>query len=142
IHKQPQGKDMATGRPGTYGNTQNNHKGKIWLQADQEHTGIHKTTTRERYGYRQTRNIREYTKQPQGKDMATGRPGTYGNTQNNHKGKIWLQADQEHTGIHKQPQGKDMATGRPGTYGNTQTTTRERYGYRQTRNIREYTKQP
>ena len=157
IHKQPQGKDMTTDRPGTYGNTQtttrerydyrqtrnireytNNHKGKIWLQADQEHTGIHK--------------------QPQGKDMTTGRPGTYGNTQtttrerygyiqtrnireytNNHNGKIWLQTNQEHTEIHKQPQGKDMATDKPGTYGNTQTTTRERYGYRQTRNIREYT---
>ena len=32
-----------------------------------------------------------------------------------------------------------MTTGRSGTYGNTQTTTRERYDYRQTRNIREYT---
>ena len=52
VHKQTSGKDMAAGRPGTYGNTQNNHKGKIWLQVDQKHTGIHKTTTRERYGYR------------------------------------------------------------------------------------------
>ena len=57
---------MATGRPETYGNTQNNHKGKIWLQVDQEHTGIHKTTTRERYDYRQTRNIREYTNNHKG----------------------------------------------------------------------------